>query len=161
MTKFIPLTKGQFAMVDNADFDWLSQFKWYAQKWRNGYYAARVDNGTIRRMHQVIMNPAAGLEPDHRDHNGLNNQRYNLRNVTHAQNTQNRRPKRNGSSSYRGVSWNKESKNWQVHIRPTGQKIKILGRFASETDAARAYDARAIEEYGEYAYLNFPQDYYT
>ena len=91
---------------------------------------------------------------DHIDHNGLNNQKYNLRIATHSQNCQNRRPCKNSSSKYRGVCWHKKNKKWTAHIK-IDKKTIYLGIFESEEDAAMAYDAKAKELHGEWTYLNF------
>ena len=94
--RLIPLTQGQFAQVDDWWFDELSQYKWFAirEEKNDNYYAARWDstfNGkrTCLRMHRVIMNTPDNQEVDHADHNGLNNQEYNLENCTHKKNMAN------------------------------------------------------------------------
>jgi hypothetical protein len=83
MSKLIPLTQGKFAIVDNADFDWLNQWKWYAVKSYNTWYARRFSSIP---MHRQIMSAPSGTEIDHRNHNGLDNRRQNLRFSTSAEN---------------------------------------------------------------------------
>ena len=90
--KLIQLSQGMATKVDDADFGWLSQWKWHAHKSRGGYYATRtVRHGkqfeTIR-MHRLIMKTPPGMETDHGDMDTLNNQRYNLENVTVSENQQ-------------------------------------------------------------------------
>lgn len=153
----IPLTQGQVALVDDEDFERLNTYKWHAHKMGNTYYAARTgprpDRHFIYMHHQIIGRPGTGCEIDHQDGNGINNQRYNLRLVTHEQNTMNRRSTK-GVSRFKGVSWHKDRNKWLSQIQ-TSRKRKYLGYFNSEEDAARAYDAAALEYFGEFAALNF------
>lgn len=106
----IPLTQGQYALVDDTDYDWLNQWKWYASLEKGSYYAVRENTGRNIsripiRMHRQILGLKRGdkREGDHRDHNTLDNQRHNIRICTHQQNMLNRRKPYNTSSSFRGV----------------------------------------------------------
>lgn len=160
--KQIKLTHGKVALVDDADFDWLNQWKWYAHQHRNTWYASRyfryVGGGkTTIKMHREILGLKIGARglSDHRDGNGLNNQRSNLRICTAAENSQNRKPKKNTSSKFKGVSWHKGEGKWVVCIQHQ-KKMMSLGYFKDETKAARAYDKKAKELFGEFAWLNFP-----
>lgn len=94
--KEIKLTQGKVVLVDDEDYEYLNQFKWYALKNHRTYYAQRViQNNYIKRtlkMHRVIMDTPCGLEVDHIDGDGLNNQKCNLRNCTFAENRKNRKP---------------------------------------------------------------------
>ena len=149
--KRIKLTQGKFALVDDEDFAKLSKYKWHSLKGTNTFYAAR---GFRLRMHRFILNAKEGQEIDHRDGNGLNNQKSNLRFCTHSQNNMNQRKlKKNLSSKYKGVSWHKNKKKWAVSIYIDG-KNKYLGDFKDETDAAEAYNEAAMKYYGEFANLN-------
>lgn len=149
--KEIKLTQDKVALVDDADYDYLNQFKWYVTKGPKTFYAGRdlVIDGVTRRlkMHRIIMSTPCGLVTDHIDHNGLNNQRSNLRNCTKSQNQRNKTPI--GSSKYLGVN---------ICIRATiriNNKNVNIGSFKTEEEAARAYDKMAKIHFGEYANLNF------
>jgi len=158
--KEIILTQGKVALVDDEDYEYLVQWKWYAAKMGNSFYAQRSDYNSLRKqsvityMHRVILKVADfKIEVDHKDHNGLNNQKENIRAVTKKQNSFNKKSYKNSTSKYVGVSWNRQSNKWQAQVRENG-KIKYLGRFINEDDAARAYNKAAVESYGEFANLN-------
>ncbi len=145
-----------FTMVNDKDFEWLSRYKWYAEKNRNIYYArtAHTIGGKQIgiRMHRLILNPPAKLECDHRNGNGLDNRRCNLRICTQAQNQANRKYGKLGVSKYRGVAMG--GNKWVACIG-AGCTRKYLGAFDNEIDAAKAYDVEAKNKYGEFAQLNF------
>ncbi len=153
--KLISLSQGLFAQVDDDDFEMLSVYKWYAHKNYKTYYAERmiVQSKTEKKsifLHTEIMGKKG---VDHIDLNGLNNQRRNLRFVTMSQNANNRGPRINTSSQYKGVSWKTANNKWQARIGNNPRYY--LGLFDSETEAAKAYDAKAKELFGEFANLNF------
>jgi hypothetical protein len=165
--KTISLTQGFVTQVDDKNYDWLNQWKWCVSKDKNNFYAVRKEHGKYIAMHRVIMNTPDGMQTDHQDRNGLNNQEYNLKNCTKSQNAKNK--KAVGSSKYLGVSienYNYKKKNgytyktsrklpkYVVHIKYEG-KNHYVGRFNSETEAAKAYDKEAILHHGEFANLNF------
>lgn len=160
--KHIPLTQGQVALVDDEDFEYLNQWKWCVSKRSRSYYAVRKihRNGvaTTLSMHVAIMNPQTGTEIDHRDGNGLNNQRENLRPSTRVENSRNRHHfKTSKTSKYRGVYFDKKNRRWCASISPqTGQYV-WLGRHATEEAAALAFDEAAKKYFGEFAALNFPE----
>lgn len=153
-TRAIPLTQDKFAIVDAADFDWLNQWKWYADEHRRTFYAARNSpsaNGkhdTIK-IHQLL----AGKGADHIDGNGLNNTRANLRLATTSQNGCNRGAQANNKSGYKGVAWHKQRKKWRANIRVGGKQVH-LGYFATPEEAALVYNKAAREYFGEFARLN-------
>lgn len=164
MVKGIPLTQGKVALVDDEDYDKINQFKWSAHKMRNSYYASRSDRGprSKRRktilMHRSILNPKSNEDIDHKNSNGLDNRRCNIRIVTQSQNSMNvRRLSKYTSSKYKGVCWRDDSKNWRVRISLNG-KMYYLGSFINEEDAARIYDEAAKKYFGEFARLNFPEE---
>ncbi len=153
--RFIPLTQGKFAVVDVEDYNWLAGYKWCVSQSGNSFYAMRNRCGTKVLMHRQIMNASNGLLVDHIDGNGLNNRRSNLRLCTRYQNSCNSRPHRNNLySKYKGVRWDKRYNKWYAGIRKSGKQF-FLGSFDNEIDAAKAYDKKAKELFGEFAYLNF------
>ena len=162
--KLILLTRGLHSKVDNADFHWLSQWKWHAVQTAPGiFYAARSEycNGKKKMilMHRAILNAPEGKDVDHGSGGRLDNQRHNLRLATRSQNLAAKIGTgfwqgRKKTSSYRGVC-----SGWKgiftAQISFEGRK-KHLGSFDSEEDAARAYDAAARNAFGEFAKCNFP-----
>lgn len=157
--KTIPLTQGKVALVDDADYGAVSQFKWYAAKMGRRFYAARAlpragGKQVIQLLHQFLVPGTSGV--DHRDGDGLNNQRFNLRPATHRQNGQGFRHKAAGTTSrFRGVYWNKRKKKWHARLKRNGNPAH-LGYFSDETKAARAYDEAARKYFGDFASPNFP-----
>lgn len=155
--KEIVLTQGKVAMVDDEDYEYLNQFKWCAANNGGTFYAIRkacYDGKWItERMHRVLFDIPPGKEIDHIDHNGLNNQRGNLRIVTRQQNKFNARAW--GQSKYLGVSiYNDNGRKYiAANIWINGKK-KYLGFFPTEEAAALAYNEAAIGFQGEYANLN-------
>ena len=156
--KYIKLTQNQVAIVDDEDFDMVSQHKWCVINDYSTFYALtsiRKPSGKRinLKMHRLILNPSGSLQVDHRDGDGLNNQRGNMRVCTNQENQYNQRPQKGKSSQYKGVSWHKQSKKWQAYIKNNG-KLKHLGHFVDEIDASKAYDAAAKKLFGEFARLN-------
>jgi hypothetical protein len=155
--KSISLTQGQFAIVDNDDYEWLSKFKWYADRNRSSYYARRNKNGKYIKMCRLIMGLKYGDKRmvDHINGNGLDNRRCNLRICTNAENQHNQRP-RIGTSEYKGVSLNRKNGYWIARIRVNGVRI-YLGCSLDEKQAAILYDKAAIKYFGRFAHLNLPE----
>lgn len=153
--KKIPLTQGKYAIVDDDDYDFLIQWKWFAHK-RNGiFYAARTERfppcpkpKTIS-MHRVINKPPSGFITDHINKNGLDNRKKNLRTATVAQNQYNRSAARNSSSKYKGVSKHKRHSKYAARININGEQI-VIGYFHDEKKAAEAYMAFAKGVHGEF-----------
>lgn len=155
MTKRIPLTKGQFTIVDDEDYEFLSQWDWFAHAGRNSYYAYRGVGESHVIMHRVILNVTdKDLVVDHIDGDGLNNQKSNLRTCTKNENTRNSVKRKDNTSGYKGVSWHKQSRKWVVNIQHNNQCWSKS--FSNIIEAARAYDEKARELFGEFARLNFP-----
>ena len=159
MAKAIPLTRGLVAIVDAADYEWLSQWKWHAVGTPlYSFYAARgvSENGvqSVVRMHRAILGASKDHAVDHINHDTLDNRRQNLRLCSQAENNRNKSRRRGSSSEYLGVSWCGARGKWQAQIN-INSRNSYIGRFVSEIDAARAYDAAARARYGEFANLNF------
>jgi hypothetical protein len=152
--RFIPLTQGKVAIVDAEDYEWLSKYKWHASNAGGKFYATRCRKNRSISMHRIIMGEPKGMFVDHIDGNSQNNRRSNLRTCTPAQNLQNQRPKE-GTSRYKGVYFHKKDNKWMAKIGFNGKSIYI-GNFEDEIEAAKAYDTKATELFGEFAYLNFP-----
>jgi hypothetical protein len=158
--KTIPLTQGQFALVDDADYAAVSAFKWCALRDRRNVYAVRgVKKSpgvrTLLRLHSFLMPGIPQI--DHRDGNGLNCQRDNLRPATGSQNARAARRKQIGrSSAFRGVSWDKAEDCWRARIWVGGRNLS-LGCFVKEDEAAQAYDRASRQHFGEFAAPNFPR----
>ena len=158
--KEIRLTQGQVALVDDGDYQELSKYRWYAA-WNphtHSYRAVRTDcTGDKPKtvyMARVIMQAHPGQKVDHRRHDTLNNQRENLRLCTNAENGYNRKSNVGSSSAFKGVVWHRRDRKWQAYIR-LANHLHHLGYFADEIAAARAYDVKAVEIFGDFALTNF------
>jgi len=152
--KEIPLTRGKVALVDDADFEWLSHFKWNCRPNHKAFYAFSWIDGHSVSMHRLILNPSRKDSVDHINGDGLDNRRENLRICTASQNTANTRRFREGcSSKFKGVSWRRSRNRWLAYYRKDGRFVG-LGSYKDEEEAARAYDEAAIEVFGEFAYTN-------
>lgn len=148
--KRIPLTQGRFALVDDADVNLLSRYKW---TYNNGYAMRKGRGGVWIGMHRVIAQAGPDQHVDHRNGDTLDNRRHNLRICTVRQNVCNT-PPRPGTSRYKGVYAHKRSGRWVAAITHGGKK-QHLGYFDTQEEAARAYDQAAARLFGEYAWLNF------
>lgn len=163
----ISLTKGKVARVDRADYERLSQWKWTAHEVRKGFwYATRKvltfgGSKTIFMHREILGVRERNIRVDHRDGDGLNNTRRNLRPSTPQQNTWNMRPGGGSRSKFKGVHLHLPTGKWQARLGVNGRRIS-LGYFPSEHDAARAYDVAALAHAGEYARTNarsFPDEF--
>lgn len=156
MSKLIPLTKGHFAIVDDEDFERLKAFRWHAKVCNGTCYAIRSERvgGRMKTvpMHREIFG-AEGMRVDHRNRNGLDNRRENLRHANASQNGINRGPQKNNTSGFKGVCFDKSVGKWLSKIKKNGRAIN-LGRFDNPKLAAAAYDKKAIELHGEFAVTN-------
>ncbi|KKL76225.1 hypothetical protein LCGC14_2047030 [marine sediment metagenome] len=150
--RFIPLTQGYYAIVDADKYKWLMRWKWCAQGVNSLYtYAVRSENGKIIRMHRQILECKDNEHSDHKNHNTLDNRIINLRKCTIAQNQYNAMP-RIGTSKYKGVY--RQRNKWHAEVVYKGKHYH-LGFHKQEIDAAKAYDRKAKELFGEFAYINF------
>lgn len=151
--KEIRLSQGKYAIVDDRDYDELSQWKW---KYSNGYAVRSVyQNGKQRTisMHRMVANTPSGKDTDHISGNTLDNRRENLRVCSHAENQRNRKMSKNNKSGYKGVVWAKHTMRWKTQIM-VENKPKHIGYFNNIIDAAIAYNLAALCVYGQYARLN-------
>lgn len=144
--KKIPLTQGLYARVGAQDYAWIGQWKWTADRRKHYdlWYAVRVikrEDGKWGKkiyMHRLILQALPGQEIDHKDNDGLNNTRKNLRFATRAENNHNTRMRISNTSGFKGVSWDKNMNLWQAKITIRRQQIH-LGRYDSPQDAYAAY----------------------
>lgn len=157
--KEINLTHDKVALVDDEDFEYLNQFKWHIQKSGDTFYAVRtlwIDkfHGTTIRMHRFLLGVNDKLlVVDHKDHNGLNNQRYNLRVCSKSQNGANRKKSKPSSSKYLGVHYCNTRGLWVVQIQHNNKSYSG-GLHKTEELAALAYNKKAIELHGDFANIN-------
>jgi hypothetical protein len=155
--KTIKLTQGQVTIVDDEDFEELNKHKWYAHKNGTHWYVRRYAkiNGRYKKvfMHREILHAPTGIGVDHKDNDGLNNLKTNIRLANKVENSRNRGPNKNNKSGFKGVSWRKDNQKWEAMIEYS-QKHIHLGKFSTKEEAALAYNKAAIQYFGEFAYLN-------
>lgn len=158
--KELILVGGFKTFVDDEDYEYLNQWRWFHvknKKWSTSYVLRHDRVNGIRKstmMHRVIMcvlNAGRAVYVDHKDHNGLNNQKSNLRICSNKQNQANFIYKPRGLSKYVGV-W-RDRKRWRASIRINGKKTNI-GSFHTEIEAAKCYNEHAIKHRGKFATLN-------
>jgi|LakMenEpi03Aug12_release.lakeMendotaPanAssembly.Ray.scaffolds.fasta_scaffold591655_1 hypothetical protein len=161
--KLLPLTKDKFALVDDDDYYWLSQWNWFAVEIKNTWYARRSKKKGILRsnekyeiyLHRIVMRCSdIDFVIDHLDKNGLNNQKENLRICTKSENNKHTSSHKNSSSQYLGVSYDKNRNKWSANLMNNGKRI-LFKRYNTEIEAAKAYDITAKTQFGVYANLNF------
>jgi hypothetical protein len=183
--KGIELTQGYVTLVDNEDYEWLTENSWhvvtkgkktfrhYARgtRWVPGephpktgeFYYHKEKDGTLHKrnghyrvvtMHRLIMNAPDGVDVDHIDGNGLNNQRLNLRLCSRSENNMNSKLRCTSKSGVKGVSWDAQTKKWRATITLNG-KMKNLGRFEDRNDALNARLEAEKELFGEHSRARF------
>jgi hypothetical protein len=157
----IPLSRGFVARVSPEDYDLLAGMgKWCAKVKRSGVYAVRKhrfpEGWREVQMHRVVMGEPEGFV-DHRNGDGLNNLRDNLRPATPVENMQNSRLSRRNKSGYKGVSFHRATQKWQAAIRVEGRNYGLGSSFPTPEAAALAYDKAARQHFGAFAALNFPE----
>lgn len=159
----ILLSKGRVALIDLEDEALVKTHSWYARmdRWGHWYaYGAVVEDGRRKEiaMHRFIVGAEKGTVVDHRNLDGLDNRRCNLRICTNKQNVRNARPYTGKKTSkFKGVSLMKSKRRFRAQIMCSGVKIN-LGNFADEKKAALAYDEAARKLFGEFARCNFPKE---
>lgn len=162
--KLIQLTKGFSAMVDDEDYKSLCNYRWHVIKGYSTFYAVRTlylgggrKNKKFKHifMHREILGATdRNTLVDHKDHNGLNNQRNNIRLCSRSENQKNKNSEKHSTSKYLGVDYDSKRNKWKSRIRVGGKEI-FLGRFLDEKDAAKAYDEAARLYHGEFSNPNF------
>lgn len=155
--KRIKLTQNKFTIVDDSDYEWLNQYKWYFSQQRGSGYSHRTPfiNGKKKMvsMHRFILGVENNMEVDHINGNGLDNRRSNLRISTHQQNICNQKLRFDNTSGYKGVSLDKRYRKWKSFIY-TKNKQHGLGYYSNIKEAAKAYNQAALKYFGEFARLN-------
>ena len=154
----VHLTRGYFAIVDEADAERVLAYKWHARPDGQTVYAGRnVRLPDGRRATQLLHGYLTGYaRTDHINGDGLDNRRNNLRKSTAVENGWNRRPNRGSHLGLKGVSWHGRTGKWQAQIRVGDGRRLYLGLYATAEEAGLAYDAAARKVHGEFARLNFP-----
>lgn len=155
--KEIKLTQGKVALIDDEDYDRLNQWRWYAWRCGNTYYAVRKKkNPTIFiLMHRLILDTPSDMQVDHKDRNGLNNQKSNIRNCNNSDNQHNKIGW--SKSGFKGVylnTYKRKTIKFRAMIQNDGKYLH-LGYYDTAEDAARAYDKAALIYFGEFARTNF------
>ena len=150
MTKEILLTQGQITLVDDNMYDELNKHKWYAYKHRNTYYARRRGGGEAIHMHRQILglSKGDGKITDHRNRDGLDNRRDNLRVVSNAINCRNHGGHPHNTSGVNGVCWNKHTSKWMARIKVNSKQI-YLGVHLCIEDAVEARRQGEVEYWGK------------
>lgn len=152
----VHMAHGHEAIVDIQDVDVIATHHWYSSKGRKTRYAysdvGKRPNRKHVAMHRLIVDAPSGLVVDHINGNGLDNRRDNLRICTVRQNLMNEPPRK---GAYKGVSRCATTNRWVAQIK-SNRSVIFIGRFDTPEEAARAYDERAFEMHGEFAFLNFP-----
>src|SRR3990167_473031 len=146
----LKLSKGKVAIIDDEDFEKVSQWRWCAfwngWKW---YVKRTYKKNSVIYLHRFITDAPKGVEVDHKNGDGLDNRKENLRVCTRTENSRNRAQQKNNTSGYKGVSWNKERRKWDAKIK-VGKKHVFIGRFKTKEEAARAYDQVAMINFKDY-----------
>lgn len=152
------ITKGFKAIIDSEDAYLIKDFKWVADVRRHGLVyvkAVKIISGKQRSyyLHRLVMQAKKGTIIDHKNHNGLDNRKVNLRLATPSQNLSNKRHLLKTSSIYKGVCFDKTHRRWVARIK-VNNKTKKIGTFTSEVEAALAYNSHVKQLHGEFGILN-------
>lgn len=146
--RFIRLSKGKKAIVDDEDFEILNQYKWYAQKAPSNKYYAR--NSRLGLLHRFILNIDTVFEVDHINGNSLDNRRNNLRKSTHHENMMNRKVHKSSKSGIKGVWYREKKRRWEAQIRFNNKQIH-LGLFRELEEAVKARRMAELQYFRQFA----------
>jgi hypothetical protein len=150
---YVPLTQGYEAVIDADDMPLVDGFNWTALIAPKTVYAYRKDcSGPKQRaiyMHRVLMGEPEGMHIDHRDGDGLNNRKFNLRDATPSQNQQNSRLPSSNTSGFKGVSWHPRGGKWRAQIGVNGENLH-LGLFPTPESAHAAYCSASADLHGKF-----------
>lgn len=149
----IRLNQGYWAIVDRADEVACLQYHWHVHFSKVKVYATHYKMG---RMHRWLLDAPTGIQVDHKNGDGLDNRRSNIRLATQGQNSHNQRKRKGCSSKFKGVSFDSIRQLWSADIWLQG-KNKNLGKYTTQLEAAIVYDAKIVEVYGPFARMNFPE----
>ncbi len=150
----VTTARGVEFFVDEMDYDLVRETAW---TFCSGYIVRDTADGRLV-LHTILAGSPDFEEVDHVDCNPLNCRRYNLRPCTHATNSRNKRKRATKSSSkFKGVNWSKQRARWQARITVNYKTVQV-GQFATEEEAAKAYDDAALKYHGEFARLNFAEE---
>ena len=141
------------AKIDDCFFEEISKRGWF---YHLGYARSHFKLGAMFKtgaMHRIILPPKKGFDIDHKNRNGLDNRRCNLRYATRSQNLANSKLPVNNTSGFKGVRFEKDRGLWLARIK-VNQVTKNLGRYKNKIDAAKAYNAAAIKYFGEFSRIN-------
>ncbi len=154
----IPLSQGLSALVDPEDYEELNKHKWCAVRYDNLFYAVRAGpDGKAILMHREIMKTPPDMVVDHKNLDGLDNRKINMRNATRAQNSYNHRPPC-GGTGFKGVKYVAQTGKYKATVGYKRRAVPV-GEFDDPIEAAKARDRVAWELHGEFAYLNFPEEF--
>lgn len=156
-TRWIPLTQGKLALVDDDDYEWLSRYKWCFLKAGYAIRGAQHDDGRFKMvyMHRELRKAPDGLQVDHISRDKLDNRKANLRIATQTEQRGNMPLSKRNKSGYRGVYFRKDTKKWAAMISICDRGVN-LGSYDTPELAAAAYDMAAIKHFGlGFATLNF------
>lgn len=148
----------EVVLIDDADFDWLMPLTWYYNA-RDNSVSTVIQGGTIYlgRLIGDKLGFDSELEVDHKNTNGLDNRRENLRPATRSENAANRNIQSNNTSGYKGVRWNPRTQKWAARTKHKGQEI-YLGQFATDRLVALAYNSAVRHLFGDFARVNEVQN---
>lgn len=157
----IKVSKNDYATIDAEDAVLVRSYTWWLLTkagLKYAYTQKRINGKQVTiLLHRLVMSADPSVRIDHRDRDGLNCQKSNLRVATQSQNMANASKHWDGSSDYIGVCWDKSKNRWLAHLGVRGRFLN-LGRFRTAIEAAKVRDAAALVYFGEFANLNFPEE---